>query len=92
MTSLWFFLVFSLGAHNGHNFTQRTVIDRIVLPTREACEAARRGFEEYEAGQRGQFYESGPCEPAPPKRTEEPERPQFSPGAGPDRPPRAMTS
>jgi hypothetical protein len=27
MTSLWFFLVFSLGAHNGHRFTKRTVVD-----------------------------------------------------------------
>lgn len=63
MTTLWFFLIFSLGAHNGHNFTQRLAVDRIVLPTREACEAARRGFEEYDAGERGRLYEPGPCEP-----------------------------
>ncbi len=42
MASLWFFLVFSLGAHNGQRFSKRTVVDPIVLPTREAGDAARR--------------------------------------------------
>ncbi len=75
MTSLWFFLVSSLGAHKGHSFTQRIVVDRMILPTREACEAARRGFEEYEEGERNRLYEPGPCEPVPPKKMEEPVRP-----------------
>ena len=83
MASVWFFLVFSLGAHNGHSFTQRTVIDRIVLPTREACEAARRGFEEYEAGERGILYEPGPCQPVPSKKTDELEG-TATPGSGAD--------
>jgi hypothetical protein len=66
MAATWFFLVLGLGVHNGHSFVDRTVIDRIVVPTREACEAARRGFEESEAGEAAALFEAGPCQPMPP--------------------------
>jgi len=59
----WFFLVWALGAHNGHSYTARVVVDRIVMPTRELCEAARRGMEEELAAEPGALYIPGPCEP-----------------------------
>ncbi len=61
----WFFLVWALGAHNGHSFTSRVVVDRIVMPTKNVCEAARRGIEEYAVGEQALLYNysPGPCEP-----------------------------
>jgi hypothetical protein len=58
-------LVFSLGGHNGHSLVNRTVVDRIVLPTREACEAARQGVRESEGATGLVLHEPGPCEPIP---------------------------
>jgi hypothetical protein len=63
MAAMWFFLVFALGGHNGHSYVNRAVIDRIALPTREACEAARQGVREYEGETGAVLYEVGPCEP-----------------------------
>lgn len=68
MGAAWFFLVWALGAHNGHSFTTRVVIDRIVMPTKEVCEAARHGVEEYLVGDEGALYKPGPCEPVPRER------------------------
>jgi len=62
----WFFLVWALGAHNGHSYTARVVVDRIVMPTLELCEAARRGMEEELAAELGTLYLPGPCEPVRP--------------------------
>jgi hypothetical protein len=61
----WFFLVFSMGVHNGHSWVQGRVIDRLVLPTKEACEAARKGMEDYEdaADKVVALYQAGPCQP-----------------------------
>jgi hypothetical protein len=61
----WVFLVWALGAHNGHSYTARVVVDRIVMPTRELCEAARHGMEEELAAELGRLYVPGPCEPVP---------------------------
>ncbi len=72
MAPVWFFLVLGLGAHNGHSFVNRVVVDRIVEPTLAACEAARRGFEEYTAGEGISLYEAGPCEQLPPDALHEP--------------------
>jgi hypothetical protein len=63
MAAMWFFLVFALGGHKGHSFVNGMVVDRVVLPTCEACEAARQGVLEHEAGHEGALYEVGPCEP-----------------------------
>ena len=49
----WFFLVWALGAHNGPSYTSRVAVDRIVMPTREMCETARRGIEEEQATEPG---------------------------------------
>ena len=59
----WFFLVWALGGHNGHSYTTRVAVDRIVMPTREMCEAARHGMEEEQATEPGTLYVPGPCEP-----------------------------
>src|SRR5207244_8854152 len=59
----WFFLVWALGAHNGHSYTARVVVDRIVMPTLELCEAARRGVEEELAAEPGPLYIPGPRRP-----------------------------
>jgi hypothetical protein len=72
MAPLWFFLVLGLGAHNGHSFVNRVVVDRIVEPTLAACEAARRGFEEYNAAEGNPLYEAGPCQQLPPDASREP--------------------
>ena len=72
MAPLWFFLVLGLGAHNGHSFVSRVVVDRIVEPTLAACEAARRGFEDYAAGEGIALFEAGPCEQLAPDAPREP--------------------
>jgi hypothetical protein len=40
----------------------RTVLDRITMPTRDACEAARQGLEEYARAEEWKRFEAGPCE------------------------------
>ena len=72
--AMWFFLVFSMGVHNGHSWVQGRPIDRVVLPTKEACEAARQGMDNYErVGEEVvPLYQAGPCqaEPEPEKGSE----------------------
>jgi len=63
MGAAWFFLVWALGAHNGHSFTTRVVIDRIVMPTQEGCVAARRGVGVYVVGDVRALYKPGHVDP-----------------------------
>jgi hypothetical protein len=42
----------------------RRALDRIVMPTRAACEAARQGVEEYARAEDWKRFEAGPCEPS----------------------------
>ena len=77
--TVWAFVVWALGAHNGHSFVAGVAIDRIVMPTKDVCEAARHGIEEYLAGEKGALYEPGPCEPL---SLEQPESPAPDPAGG----------
>jgi hypothetical protein len=74
MTLLWFFLVFGLGAHNGHSYVARAVLGQIVQPSKEACEAARRGVQESAAGEDADLYDVGPCQPLVTETERGPER------------------
>ena len=57
----WFFLVWELTS--GYGFLAPSMVDRIVMPTREACEAARDGLEAYAAGEQGVIHQADACRP-----------------------------
>lgn len=67
---VWIFAVTTY-THPVVGYGNSVLLGRVVMPTQESCEAARRGVEDYEAGEPAARLQAEPCEPVPPAKPSE---------------------